>query len=251
MTITGKKSIEVYSNITPKLYSYEIINEFPHDITSYTQGLEFYNGVLYESTGLNGYSTINKIDILNNRVLEKKYLENKYFGEGLTIINDNLIQLTWKNKIGFIYDPNTLDLKNSFNYDKNTEGWGLANDGEFLYLSDGSSKIRVINPESFKEIDFFEVVTNNRKIKNINELEIVDNIIYANTYQSNKDVVLKIDKNNGKVLGLINFNGLRDKVKKHPDLDVLNGIAYNKSRNTFFITGKKWNKVFEVKIIKD
>ena len=251
LTITGKKSIEVYSNITPKLYSYEIINEFPHDITSYTQGLEFYNGVLYESTGLNGYSTINKIDILNNRVLEKKYLENKYFGEGLTIINDNLIQLTWKNKIGFIYDPNTLDLKNSFNYDKNTEGWGLANDGEFLYLSDGSSKIRVINPESFKEIDFFEVVTNNRKIKNINELEIVDNIIYANTYQSNKDVVLKIDKNNGKVLGLINFDGLRDKVKKHPELDVLNGIAYNKSRNTFFITGKKWNKVFEVKIIKD
>ena len=251
LTITGKKSIEVYSNITPKLYSYEIINEFPHDITSYTQGLEFYNGVLYESTGLNGYSTINKIDILNNRVLEKKYLEKKYFGEGLTIINDNLIQLTWKNKIGFIYDPNTLGLKGSFNYDKNTEGWGLANDGEFLYLSDGSSKIRVINPKSFKEIYFFEVVTNNRKIKNINELEIVDNIIYANTYQSNKDVVLKIDKNNGKVLGLINFNGLRDKVKKHPDLDVLNGIAYNKSRNTFFITGKKWNKVFEVKIIKD
>ena len=251
LIITRKKSIDVYSNITPKLYNYEIINEFPHDITSYTQGLEFYNGFLYESTGLNGYSTINKIDILNNRVLEKKYLENKYFGEGLTIINDNLIQLTWKNKIGFIYDPNTLDLKNSFNYDKNTEGWGLANDGEFLYLSDGSSKIRVLNPESFKEIDFFEVVTNNRKIKNINELEIVDNIIYANTYQSNKDVVLQIDKNNGKVLGLINFNGLRDKVKKHPDLDVLNGIAYNKSRNTFFITGKKWNKVFEVKIIKD
>ena len=251
LTITGKKSIEVYSNITPKLYSYEIINEFPHDITSYTQGLEFYNGVLYESTGLNGYSTINKIDILNNKVLEKKYLEDKYFGEGLSVINDKLIQLTWKNKIGFIYDPNTLDLKNSFNYDKNTEGWGLANDGEFLYLSDGSSKIRIINPKSFKEIDFFEVVTNNRKIKNINELEIVDNIIYANTYQSNKDVVLKIDKNNGKVLGLINFDGLRDKVKKHPELDVLNGIAFNKSRNTFFITGKKWNKVFEVKIIKD
>ena len=236
LMITGKKSIDVYSNIIPKLYNYEIVNEFPHDITSYTQGLEFYNGFLYESTGLNGYSTINKIDLLNDKVLEKKYLENKYFGEGLTIINDNLIQLTWKNKIGFIYDPNTLDLKNSFNYDKNTEGWGLANDGEFLYLSDGSSKIRVINPESFKEIDFFEVVTNNRKIKNINELEIVDNIIYANTYQSNKDVVLKIDKNNGKVLGLINFDGLRDKVKKHPELDVLNGIAYNKSRNTFFIT---------------
>ena len=196
LMITGKKSIDVYSDITPKLYNYEIVNEFPHDITSYTQGLEFYNGFLYESTGLNGYSTINKIDLLNDKVLEKKYLENKYFGEGLTIINDNLIQLTWKNKIGFIYDPNTLDLKNSFNYDKNTEGWGLANDGEFLYLSDGSSKIRVINPKSFKEIDFFEVVTNNRKIKNINELEIVDNIIYANTYQSNKDVVLQIDKNN-------------------------------------------------------
>ena len=175
----------------------------------------------------------------------------QYFGEGLSVINDKLIQLTWKNKIGFIYDPNTLELKNSFNYDKNIEGWGLANDGEFLYLSDGSSKIRIINPNTFKEINFFEVVTNNRKIKNINELEIVDNVIYANTYQSNKDVVLQIDKNNGKVLGLINFDGLREKVKKHSELDVLNGIAYNKSRNTFFITGKKWNKIFEVKIIRE
>ena len=251
LIITSKKRIDVFSNITPKLYNYEIINEFPHDITSYTQGLEFYNGFLYESTGLNGYSSINKIDVLNNKVLEKKYLEDKYFGEGLSVINDNLIQLTWKNKIGFVYDPNTLELKNSFNYDKHIEGWGLANDGEFLYLSDGSSKIRIINPESFKEINFFEVVTNNRKIKNINELEIVENMIYANTYQSNKDVVLEIDKNNGKVLGIINFDGLREKVKKHSELDVLNGIAYNKSRNTFFITGKKWNKFFEVKIIKD
>ncbi len=251
LKIIGKKTIDVFSNIPPKLYNYEIINEFPHDVTSYTQGLEFYKGFLYESTGLNGYSTINKIDILNNKVLEKKYLEDKYFGEGLSVINDKLIQLTWKNKIGFIYDPNTLELKNSFNYDKNIEGWGLANDGEFLYLSDGSSKIRIINPNNFKEISFFEVVTNNRKIKNINELEIVDNVIYANTYQSNKDVVLEIDKNNGKVLGLINFYGLREKVKKHPELDVLNGIAYNKSRNTFFITGKKWNKIFEVKIIRE
>ena len=213
--------------------------------------MEFFNDFLYESTGLNGYSAIKKIDLFNGKVVVEKYLDDKYFGEGLTIINDHVLQLTWKNKIGFIYDTNSLDLIDSFNYDKNTEGWGLANDSKFLYLSDGSSKIRIIDPKTFLEIDSIEIVTNTKKIKNINELEVVDNIIYANTYQSNKDVVLMIEKNSGKVLGLINFDGLRDKVKKHPELDVLNGIAFNKKRNSFFVTGKKWDKIFEVKIFKE
>ncbi len=251
LTLTTKKNIDIYSDTKPIIYKYEILNEYPHDISSYTQGLEFYKEFLFESTGLNGYSTIKKIDLFNNKVVVEKYLDDKYFGEGLTVINDNVLQLTWKNKIGFIYDPNSLDLINSFNYDKNTEGWGLANDSEFLYLSDGSSKIRIIDPETFLEIDSIEIVTETKKIKNINELEVVDNLIYANTYQSNKDVVLVIDKNTGKVIGLINFDGLRNKVKKHPELDVLNGIAYNKKRNSFFVTGKKWDKIFEVKIIKE
>ena len=249
--LTSKKNIDIYSDTNPVIFKYKILNEYSHDISSYTQGLEFFNDFLYESTGLNGYSAIKKIDLFNGKVVVEKYLDDKYFGEGLTIINDHVLQLTWKNKIGFIYDPNSLNLIDSFNYDKNTEGWGLANDSKFLYLSDGSSKIRIIDPKTFLEIDSIEIVTNTKKIKNINELEVVDNIIYANTYQSNKDVVLMIEKNSGKVLGLINFDGLRDKVKKHPELDVLNGIAFNEKRNSFFVTGKKWDKIFEVKIFKE
>ena len=245
LTITGKKSIEVYSNITPKLYSYEIINEFPHDITSYTQGLEFYNGVLYESTGLNGYSTINKIDILNNRVLEKKYLENKYFGEGLTIINDNLIQLTWKNKIGFIYD---LDFNKigSFNYNKSIEGWGLTNDGEYIYKSDGTSKIWRLNPDTLEEIDFIDVMTDKSRIRNINELEYFNGKIYANTYQQNRDVIIIINPMDGAVESVIDFTGIRNRVLNTPETDVMNGIAELNGR--LFVTGKNWNKLFEVKI---
>ena len=130
------------------------------------------------------------------------------------------------------------------------KGWGLANDGQNIYKSDGSDKIWILDSKNFNEIDYIEVVTNNKKIKNINELEVVDNLIYANTYQFNNDVCVIINKDTGEVIGIINFIGLRDKVKQHPELDVLNGIAYNKKRKTFFVTGKKWNKIFEIKIFK-
>ena len=246
--ITISKEIDIYSSTSPKIYSYEIINEYDHDISSYTQGLEFNGNYLYESTGLNGFSSLKKIDLFKNKVIETRFLDKQYFGEGLTIINDKILQLTWRSKVGFIYDLDTFEMQGSFDYGKSSEGWGLANDGQNIYKSDGSDKIWILDSENFNEIDYIEVVTNNKKIKNINELEVVDNLIYANTYQFNNDVCVIINKDTGEVIGIINFKGLRDKVKQHPELDVLNGIAYNKKRKTFFVTGKKWNKIFEIKI---
>ena len=245
------KNIDVYNTYQPNLYSYEIIGEYPHDISLYTQGLEFKNNILYESTGLNGYSSLRKFDVYNNQLIDVRFLDDEYFGEGLTILNNKIYQLTWKNRIGFIYDLKTMNMEKSFNYGQSSEGWGLANDGNNLYKSDGTEKIWIIDPVTLKEIDNIEIVTDKKKVKNINELEIVDEKIYANTYQFNKDVVLVINKLTGSVDGIIDFGNLRNKVKQHNNLDVLNGIAFNKKRNSFFITGKRWDKIFEVKIIKN
>jgi glutamine cyclotransferase len=245
------QKINVFNDKSPILYSYEIINEFPHDISLYTQGLEFKDNILYESTGLNGFSSLRKFDLFNNKLIDIRYLDNEFFGEGLTILNDKIFQLTWKKKIGFIYDYKSLNMIKSFNYDKSIEGWGLANDGKHIYKSDGTEKIWILDPDTLVELTNIEVVTDNKKVKNINELEIFENKIYANTYQFKKDVVLIIDKNSGAVDGIINFGDLRSKVKQHSELDVLNGIAYNKKRKTFFITGKKWDKIFEIRITKN
>jgi glutamine cyclotransferase len=245
------QKINVFNDKSPILYSYEIINEFPHDISLYTQGLEFKDNILYESTGLNGFSSLRKFDLFNNKLIDIRYLDNEFFGEGLTILNDKIFQLTWKKKIGFIYDYKSLNMIKSFNYDKSIEGWGLANDGKHIYKSDGTEKIWILDPDTLVELTNIEVVTDNKKVKNINELEIFENKIYANTYQFKKDVVLIIDKNSGAVDGIVNFGDLRSKVKQHSELDVLNGIAYNKKRKTFFITGKKWDKIFEIRITKN
>ena len=246
-----KKEFIVYSSIKPKLYTYEVINEYEHKINSYTQGLEFdKNGVLYEGTGQYGFSTLQKYDYKSGKNINKIFLDKSYFGEGITILNDNIYQLTWKSNLGFVYNTKDFKLLKSFRYNKSKEGWGLCNDGKFLYKSDGSEKIWKLDPESLEEIDFVSVVTNNKIINKINELEWFNGKIYANTYQFNKEVGLIIEPSNGQVEGVIDFVGLKDKVKKHPTLDVLNGIAYNKKTNTFFVTGKNWNKLFEIKIIE-
>ena len=222
-----------------------IVEEYRHDQEAYTQGLEIYNNFLFESTGLNGKSSVRKINMKSGEILDIINLDYEYFGEGLTILNDRIYQLTWKNRIGFIYD---LDLNKiaTFNYKNSQEGWGLCNDGEYLYKSDGTSKIWRLNPNTLEEIDFVDVMTDKSRIKNINELEFIDGKIYANTYQFNRDVVIVINPSNGVVEKVIDFSGIRDKVLQTPDIDVMNGIAYN--RGKIFVTGKNWNKVFEVKV---
>ena len=244
--ISINKKFDIYSNIEPEIMTYKVITEYKHDKNAYTQGLEFYNNQLYESTGLNGKSTLRKSDYKSGEILNIVKLDYDYFGEGLTVINDKIYQLTWKNNIGFIYDLDFNKIGN-FDYGKSKEGWGLCNDGSFIYKSDGTNKIWVLDPETLEEIRFIEVLTNRSKIKNINELEYIDGKIYANTYQFNRDVVIVINPLNGVVERVIDFSGIRDRVTQKPDLDVMNGIAYFDGK--IFVTGKNWDKLFEVEVV--
>ncbi len=246
-TDTISRNIIVLSSKKPVLYTYKIINEYPHDIAAYTQGLEFHNGKLYESTGRYGQSSIRIVDYKTGEVTKKVDLTDNYFGEGLTILNDQLYQLTWQRKTGFVYDPETLERKSSFAYGKSKEGWGLCNDGKKLYKSDGTEKIWVLNPETLIEEGYIQTVTNTSMFSKANELEYVNGKIYANTYQ--KDGVMIIDPKTGAIEGVIDFSTLKKKVSQHDDLDVLNGIAFNPETNTLFVTGKNWNKLFEVEIV--
>ena len=245
-TISINKKFDIYSNIEPEIMTYNVISEYTHDKNAYTQGLEFYKNQLYESTGLNGKSTLRKSDYKSGEILNIVNLDYEYFGEGLTVINDKIYQLTWKNNIGIIYD---LDFNKigTFDYGKRKEGWGLCNDGSFIYKSDGTNKIWVLDPETLQEIRFIEVLTNKSRIKNINELEYIDGKIYANTYQFNRDVVIVINPLNGIVERVIDFSGIRDRVTQKADLDVMNGIAYFDGK--MFVTGKNWDKLFEVEIV--
>jgi len=239
------RSFDVYSNKEPEIMTYEIIKEYNHDQNAYTQGLEFYGNNLYESTGLNGKSSLRKVNLNNGEILKVLNLNYEYFAEGLTILNDKIFQLTWRNKIGFIYD---LDFNKigSFDYNKSIEGWGLTNDGEYIYKSDGTSKIWRLDPDTLEEIDFIDVMTDKSRIKNINELEYIDGKIYANTYQQNRDVIIIINPKDGAVESVIDFTGIRNRVLNTPETDVMNGIAELNGR--LFVTGKNWNKLFEVKI---
>ncbi|WP_179349535.1 glutaminyl-peptide cyclotransferase [Winogradskyella pacifica] len=247
-TETITKSVQIFNNIIPSYYKYEVINTYPHDITSYTQGLEFYNGELYESTGQRKESKLRKVNFETGEVLKNINLEDKYFGEGLTILNDNIYQLTWQAQVGFVYNVNTFEKIKTFNYETSKEGWGICNDGKILYKSDGTEKIYFLNPDDLSEKGHIEVYTEKGVIANLNEMEWIEGKIFANIYQRNGVVI--INPKTGGVEGVIDFKPLRKLVTQHPELDVLNGIAYHPERQTIFVTGKNWDKLFEVKIMK-
>lgn len=246
--------IEVVSAIEPKLLSYTIVNTFPHDIKAYTQGLEFYRDTLYEGTGngagsgtgIRGISSLRKTNYKTGEVYKKVELGEDYFGEGITVLNNKVYQLTWLNNEGYIYNADTFTKEKTFKYFKKIEGWGLTNDGENLYQSDGSEKLYKLNSETLNEIDYINVYAGGSKIKEINELEWIDGKIYGNVY--GKDAIAIINPNNGTVEGIINLTDLKKKVTQLPDTDVLNGIAYNPKTKTIFVTGKNWDKMFEIKI---
>ena len=240
--------ITILNNEVPKVYTFKILNEYPHDITSYTQGLEFYKGELYESTGQRGESKLRKVNYKTAEVLNNIDLAKEYFGEGLTILNDKIYQLTWQQGTGFVYDVSTFKKTSSFKYGKSKEGWGICNDDNLLYKSDGTEKIWTLDPNTLTEGEHIQVFTNKGKIDNINELEWINGKIYANRYQKNGVAI--INPLNGAVEGVIDFSSLKKKVTQHAKLDVLNGIAYNPDTKTIFVTGKRWDKLFEVEIIK-
>ncbi|RKS53623.1 glutaminyl-peptide cyclotransferase [Gillisia mitskevichiae] len=241
-------AIKIFNNKAPEIYTYNVINTYPHDIEAYTQGLEFFKDTLYESTGQYGTSSLRKTNFETGEVLKKIELSDQYFGEGLSILNGNIYQLTWKEGEGFIYNLKDLKKTGSFNFNNSKEGWGLCNDGKKFYKSDGTEKIWILNSETLAEENFIQPTTNKSISTQLNELEWVEGKIYANTYQ--KDGVAIINPKNGAIEGIINFKGLRDKVKQHPQLDVLNGIAYNPNTKKLYVTGKNWNKLFEVEIVK-
>lgn len=246
--------IEMVSAVQPKLLSYKILNTYPHDIKAYTQGLEFYRDTLYESTGngagngtgIRGVSSLRKTDYKTGKVFKQVDLENNMFGEGITILNNKVYQLTYTEMIAFVYDADTFKRLKSFPYFRKMEGWGLTNDGTNLYQSDGSEKIWILNPENLKEIDYINIYTGANKVKNVNELEWVNDKIYGNVYL--RDAIAKINPKSGAVEGILDLKALKSKVTQHPDLDVLNGIAYNPKTKTFFVTGKNWDKMFEISI---
>ena len=244
-TEVDSSRVELISDIAPKVLTYTIINTYPHDINSYTEGLEFYKDTLYESAGEYGKSRLLKTDYKTGKILKTLKLEDKYFGEGITFINDKIYQLTYKEHIGYIYDAKTWKLEKTFVFDK-PEGWGMTNDGTNIYFNDSSEKIWKMNPASQKTIDNINVYSENNKIKEVNELEWVDGKIYSNIYQ--KKAIVVINPKNGAVEAILDMSNLEKLITKLPETDVLNGIAYNPKTKTFFITGKNWNKMFEIKI---
>ncbi|CAM3414430.1 glutaminyl-peptide cyclotransferase [Flavobacterium chungbukense] len=239
------KRIEVVSDVEPKALKFKIVNTFPHDTKSFTEGLEFHDGSLYESTGQKGDSYIREIDYKTGKVIRQVDLDSTYFGEGITFINGKLFQLSWQEKTGFIYDAKTLKLEKTFTYDKEIEGWGMTNDGKYIYQSDGTEKIWKVDPANQKHIDYINVYSGTSKIKALNELELINGKFFANVFQ--KDAIAIINPTSGAVEGILNMAELRKQLKFNSP-DVLNGIAYNPQTKTIFVTGKYWDKMFEITV---
>jgi len=236
----------------PTVYTYNIINTYPHDIGAYTQGLEFYDGYLYESTGRKGQSSLRKVELESGKVVKQIDIAPAYFAEGMTILNNKIYQLTWQNKMGLVYDLKEFKQIDTFNYGQSIEGWGLANDGENLIKTDGTEKIWYLDSNTLKETHYIEAYTNEQRVKDLNELEYIKGKIYANKWQSN--ILLIMNPKNGAIEGIADLDGLEKEVSKSqkldPNDDVLNGIAYDKENDRLFVTGKHWGKLFEIKLIE-
>ena len=226
-------------------YGYQVVHVYPHDHNAFTQGLEFRAGFLYEGTGLNGRSSLRKVKLETGEVVQKIDLDPQYFGEGITVLNQQIVELTYKTQIGFIYDQGSFRRLRSFNY--SGEGWGLANDGQQIFMSDGSAQIRVWDPVSMQERRRITVRDGGKPVDNINELECVHGEIYANIWQTER--IARISPADGRVLGWIDMSGLLTTADRSENVDVLNGIAYDALGNRLFVTGKLWPKLFEIKII--
>lgn len=252
-TIANKPNGNVLNKTTVNVpvYTYEIVNTFKHDADAFTQGLVFQNGFLYESTGQKGRSTLRKVELESGKVLQKHDLANSYFGEGMTILGDKVYQITWQESTAFVYDLNDFKLLKEFKYAG--DGWGLTNDGKNLYHSDGTHVIRVVNPENFETIRTVVVLDESGKpLLDINELEYVKGEIWANIWHSEgigkPNHIARIDPNSGKLLGWINLDGISPEDVHRDSENTLNGIAYDETTDRIFVTGKKWKRLFEVKI---
>lgn len=226
-------------------YKLEIVAEYPHDTDSYTQGLFFHDGQMYESTGVHGKSTFRKVDMETGEALERLNFDQKYFLEGSVVFGDNLYILTWESKVAFIYDAATLEYKSTWKYPR--EGWGITTDGKQLIASDGSANLFFMNDQF--ALDRKQLVTiDGRPVRWLNELEYINGKVWANVYTSDEIVI--INPKNGKVEGVIDCRGLLPRELHTADTDVLNGIAYNPDTKKVYLTGKNWPKLYEVRIVE-
>jgi glutaminyl-peptide cyclotransferase len=230
------------------VYGFVVKNTYPHDPQAFTQGLFIKDGQLYESTGQKGQSSMRKVDLKTGKVLQKKALADEYFGEGSTPVGDTIVNLTWQSNVGFIYDARTFALKGRFNY--KGEGWGLANDANNVYMSDGSAEIRILDPKTLEERRRIRVTADGKPISQLNELEVVEGEIYANVWGT--DVIARIDPASGNVVGWIDLSNLLPPAQRgtsSPDA-VLNGIAYDGKHHRLYVTGKLWPKLFEIELVQ-
>lgn len=229
------------------LYDFEIVRIYPHDPSAFTEGLFFLNGFLYESTGLEGQSTIRKVRIDTGAVLQRLDIAPPYFGEGIVNWQGRLISLTWKSHRGFVFDLATLKLQRSFEYEG--EGWALTQDGRQLIMSDGTSQLRFLNPETLHETNRIQVTLEGKPVQNLNELEWIKGEIYANVWETNW--IARIDPKNGHIVGLVDLEGLLSPAEHAAGPDgVLNGIAYDAKGDRLFVTGKNWPRLFQIRLRK-
>ena len=248
--LDGKEK-EAFSNVVivaataPEQRSFSVVQTFPHDRAAFTQGLEFHDGIFYESTGEFGHSTLRKVDPKTGKVLEQVKLKDDQFGEGLTIVDDKIVQLTWRNGIGFVYDKNTLKKLSEFPYQSSKEGWGLCFDGRRLIKSDGTNRLYFLNKDTYREEGSVEVYNHRGPIESLNELEFINGKVYANVYL--QDIIVIINPETGEVEGELNLIGLLPQKDRDDQTDVLNGIAYDRKGDRLFVTGKKWNTMFQIK----
>lgn len=228
-------------------FGYRIVNVYPHDKNAFTQGLFFRDGVIYESTGLRGFSSIRSVSLATGEIVRKYDLAPKYFGEGIVDWGDRLISVTWRANRGFVFAIDDFEEQSRFSYDG--EGWGLTRDESNIIMSDGTERIRFLDPDSFAEIRSITVTLRGRKVRNINELEWIEGEIYSNVWQT--DRIIRIDPESGIVTGVIDLSGLlpaSDRILGHTD--VLNGIAYDAESKRMFVTGKNWPKLFEIELVE-
>jgi len=230
------------------VYGFVVKNTYPHDPQAFTQGLFFKDGHLFESTGQKGQSSLRRVDLKTGKVVQKKDLAPDYFGEGSTAVGDAIVGLTWQSNVGFVYDAKTFAMKSRFNY--KGEGWGLASDANYVYMSDGTPEIRVLDPKTLEEKRRIRVSAEGKPVAQLNELEVVDGQLYANVWGT--DVIARIDPDSGNVVGWIDLTGLLPPEKRgtaNPDA-VLNGIAWEPKQKRLYVTGKLWPKLFEIELIQ-
>jgi glutaminyl-peptide cyclotransferase len=241
------KTFEVLSDVKPEKYGYEVNQSYPHNETFFTEGLEIHNGFVYESTGENGKSGLYKTNLKTGKIIQSIKLDKKYFGEGITIFNNHIFQLTYKNKIGFVYNLENMALVDSFQFES-AEGWGMTHDEQNLIMSDGTNVLTYINPVTYKALKKIQVYDDKDPVLYLNELEYSDGYIYANVWTTN--LLVQIDPKTGKVLQKIDLDGILSITNPSKQVDVLNGIAIDPATKKMYVTGKLYSKIFEIKPVK-